>query len=141
MSEADKASLLAEIAESRRHLAATGEKLRAAADGMRQKLDVPARIASSLQKHRPAWLGGATLFGFLLSRLPARQKTVYVDEHTGTRLGTAGKLGMLWTLTKLAASATRPWLGELAGAKIADMARRFTSHKSAPPPQQTGDPQ
>lgn len=139
MSDPESAALLAEIARSRQRLADARRELRSAGEGLRRKLDVPSRITDSFRKHRPAWLGGAALLGFLLSRLPARQKTVYVDESTGRRLGIAGRIGTLWTLAKFAASVAKPFLGNLAGTKIADLARHFTKRKPEGPPADADD--
>ena len=134
--DTDKAALVAELAAARSRLAKTGRALQEAGDLLRQKLNVPARAKESFEKHRPAWLGGATLLGLLLSKLPSRKKTVFVERSTGQALGVAGKLGTLWSAAKFAAGLAKPFLGEIAGQKLGELAQRFTkqSKESEQPP-------
>ena len=126
--DSDKAQLIAELAAARERLARTGRALRDAGELLRQKLNVPARAMESFEKHRPAWLGGATLLGLLLSKLPSRKKTVFVERSTGQTLGMAGKLGALWGAAKFAAGIAKPFLGEIAGQRLGEFARRFTGN-------------
>ena len=83
MTDPDKAELLAELAAARANIAATGTALHAASDSIRHKFDIPARAKASFENHRSAWLSGAAIFGLLLSKLPARKKTVFVEQATG----------------------------------------------------------
>ncbi len=124
--DSEKAELIAELAAARERLAKTGRALQDAGELLRQKLDVSARAKESFEKHRPAWLGGATLLGLLLSKLPSRKKTVFVERSTGQSLGMAGKLGALWSAAKFAAGIAKPFLGEIAGQRLGELARRFT---------------
>src|SRR5712675_2237389 len=89
----EKTALTAELASARARLSEAGGSLRAS-------LDVPSRAMENFKRHRAAWLGGAALAGFLLSRLPARRKTVFVEKATGKALGGAGKAGLVWTAAK-----------------------------------------
>ncbi len=134
--DSDKAELIAELAAARERLSRTGRALQEAGDLLRLKLDVPARAKESFEKHRPAWLGGATFLGLLLSKLPARKKTVFVERSTGQTIGMAGKMGALWSAAKFAAGIAKPFLGEIAGQRLGELARRFTnqSKKNEPPP-------
>lgn len=134
--DSDKAELIAQLAAARERLARTGRALQDAGELLRQKLDVPARAKESFEKHRPAWLGGATLIGLLLSKLPARKKTVFVERSTGQALGMAGKLGAVWSAAKFAAGIAKPFLGEIAGQRLGELARRFTNtaKENEPPP-------
>lgn len=116
--ETDKSALLAELASARERLSETGEDLR-------RHLDVPARARESFREHRPAWLGGAALIGLVLSKLPARKKTVLIERATGKALGAAGKLGVAWSVARIAFDFARPLLSELAGKHVGDIARRF----------------
>ena len=84
-----------ECATARSRLSETASALRAA-------LDVPSRAKESFQRHRPTWLGGAALLGLVLSKLPSRRSTVFVERATGKALGAAGKLGFAWTAAKFA---------------------------------------
>jgi hypothetical protein len=120
----DKAELLAQIAASRARLAAAAGGLRDAGEGVKRSLDVPARVSDSFRKHRPAWLGGAALLGILLSKLPARKKTVYVDRDNGELLGKAAKAGFAWGAVKTIAGLARPLLSEIALTRFTDWAAR-----------------
>jgi hypothetical protein len=114
----EKAALLAELAAARARLSETGSSLR-------RKLDVPARTRESFTRHRPAWLGGAALIGLLLSKLPARRRTVFVERATGKALGAAGKLGLAWSAAKIAIDLAKPFLSEFAAKHLGEAARRF----------------
>lgn len=129
MTDAERQALIAEIAASRAGLADAANRLAGAA---RKKLNMPARIGASFRRNRPAWLGCAALLGFILSRLPAREKRIYVDEVTGRRIGMVSKLGVLWSVAKVVFGAAKPWLGDFAGKSIADLLSRMT-RRPAPP--------
>ena len=45
---------------------------------VRRDLDVGRRMSESLRKHSWGWMSVAAIFGWLLSRLPARKKKIYV---------------------------------------------------------------
>lgn len=139
MNEADKAALLEEIAASRRRLNEASERFRGSAADVRQMLDVPQRLASSYRKHRPAWIGGAALLGFLLSRIPSRKKTIYVDEATGNRIRSAGKLGALWSFAKFATAIAKPLIGDFLSDRLTDFARRYAGKNKAANPPKTDD--
>ena len=127
MTDPEKAELLAEIAAARAKIAATGTALHAASDSLRHKFDIPARAKASFANHRPAWLSGAALFGLLLSKLPARKKTVFVEQATGA----TGKLATAWSLFKFASGLAKPFLGDLAAKWLA---ARVEKAAGAPPP-------
>jgi hypothetical protein len=92
------------------------------------------RAKESFRRHRPAWLGGAALVGLVLSKLPARSKTVFVERATGKALGAAGKLGAVWTVAKLAFDVAKPLLGELAGKNLGEISKRFARAPKQPQP-------
>ena len=114
----DKNALVAELATARSRLSETGAELRAA-------LDLPSRAKESFRRHRPAWLGGAALLGLVLSKLPSRRKTVFVERATGKPLPAAGKLGFIWTAAKLALRFATPVISELAGKGFGEIAKKF----------------
>ena len=127
--EQDKRAIVAELAAARTRLSATGEALR-------RSLDVPARAKESFKRHRPTWLSGAAIVGFVLSKLPSRKKTVFVERATGKVVSAAGKLGALFSAAKFAISFARPLISNLAGTSIAEILKRF--HRPAKP-EQPGD--
>ena len=116
--EHDKHALVAELAAARARLSATG-------DALRRSLDVPARAKESFRRHKPVWLGGAAIIGFVLSKLPSRKKTIIVERATGKVLGAAGKLGAIFSATKFALNFAGPLLSDLAGGGIAEILKRF----------------
>ena len=115
MSDYDKAALIAELDAARAKIAQTGTSLREAGDAVRRKFDVSARVKESFKNHRPTWLGGAALFGLLLSKLPARKTTVFVGQASGA----TGKLGAAWGVLKFAGGLAKPFLGDLAAKWLA----------------------
>ena len=115
MNESEKAELLAELETARRKIASTGAALRDAGEGVRRTFDLPGRAKQSFAKHRLAWLGGAAFIGVLLAKLPARKKTIFVEQATGT----VGKLGTIWGVAKFASSLAKPFLGDLAAKWLA----------------------
>ena len=119
--EQDKLAIVAELAAARARLSATG-------DALRHSLDVPARAKESFKQHRPAWLGGAAIIGFVLSKLPSRKKTVFVERATGKVLGAAGKLGAIFSAAKFAFALAKPLVSELAGSKLGEILKRFQRH-------------
>jgi hypothetical protein len=55
----------------------------------------------------------------LLSKIPARQKTVFVEHATGAAVAAAGKLGVVWGAVKFAGGLAKPFLGDMAAKWIA----------------------
>ena len=114
----DKHAIVAELAAARARLSATGEALR-------RSLDVTERAKENFKRHKPAWLSGAAIVGFVLSKLPSRKKTVFVEQTTGKVLGAAGKLGAIFSAAKFAISFARPLLADLAGGSLGEILKRF----------------
>jgi hypothetical protein len=120
----DKTELLAEIAAARARLTVAARELQAAGENVKRSLDVPARVGDSYRKHRPAWLGGAALFGLILGVLPARKKTVYVDRESGEQVSKVARVGLAWSAVKIIAGLAKPLVSEIAAARFADWAAR-----------------
>ncbi len=123
----DKAAVLAEIAAARERLSAAADELRATGENVKRSLDVPTRIGESYRKHRPAWLGGAAIFGLILSKLPARKKTVYVDRNNGERVGAGG---FAWSAVKMIATIAKPLISDVAATRIAEWVARQKNHQN-----------
>jgi hypothetical protein len=130
--DADKAALIAELAAARARITESGRTLEEAGSALKEKLNLPSRIKASYERHKPAWLGAAALFGFLLSRIPARKKVVYVERSTGRTLGPAGKASALWAAVKMAATFAKPFLSELATQRLGALAQRFVQRGGPP---------
>lgn len=45
---------------------------------LRRNLDISRRMSNSVRKHSWGWMSVAAIFGWLLSRLPARKKKIYI---------------------------------------------------------------
>ena len=69
--EEDKGYLAARLEEDRRELAEQVSELK-------KDYDIPRRLNASIRQYPWTWVGGAVLTGWLLSRLPARRKEVFV---------------------------------------------------------------
>jgi hypothetical protein len=79
-SENEKKRLIEQLAKIR-------VELNNHAANVREDLNVNRRISASIRKHPWSWLSIAAILGWLLSRLPARKKKIYI--HTSS---TSGKL-------------------------------------------------
>ena len=124
--EQDKLAIVAELTAARARLSATGEALR-------RSLDVTARAKESFKRHKPAWLSGAAIFGFILSMLPSRKKTVFVERTTGKVLGAAGKIGAIFSAAKFAVNFARPFFSDIVGGGLAEILRRFQRREKPEP--------
>ncbi len=73
----DKSILAERLEEDRQKMATQVSELK-------KDYNVPHRLRGSVQKYPWQWMIGAVLTGFLLSRLPARRKEVYLwPDHRG----------------------------------------------------------
>jgi len=120
----EKAELIAEIERSRARL---GQSL----DGLRRDADIGSQFKSSFSTHKAAWLSGAGIAGWVLSRLPARKKKVKVfldKKDDGKVLKNVAEAGMLFGVLKFVFSLFRPAIMAFATKKIAE----FTTKHSHP---------
>lgn len=124
----DKRAVVAELAAARERIASTG-------DALRHSFDFATRASESFKRHKPAWIGGAAILGFVLSKLPARKKTVFVEQATGRVLGAAGRLGAVFSAVKFAVSFARPLLSDAASGGLAGLMQRFRRAPKNQPPQ------
>jgi hypothetical protein len=103
--DARKAELIAALDRARSRLAAN-------AHALRDDVNPLARVQRSFRRNGFAWVGGATLLGVLLARLPARTKVVTVDRQ-GARVRetkSAATAGLLLGALKLAFDLAKPWM-------------------------------
>ena len=86
--EEDKDYLAAHPEEDRQEMAKQVSELK-------KNFDIPRRLNASIGQYPWAWLGGATLTGWLLSRLPARRKEVYLlKRHSEDKKSTGDTNGI-----------------------------------------------
>ncbi|MBV9997626.1 MAG: hypothetical protein JO015_00780 [Verrucomicrobia bacterium] len=70
--DARKQQIVEELAQVRSRLATETHVVA-------EKLNVSRHLATSLHRHSFRWAGAAALFGWILSRLPARKQRVYLE--------------------------------------------------------------
>jgi hypothetical protein len=64
---------------------------------LRRKLDMKQHFLESIKNHPWEWASCAAIFGWLLSRIPARKKRVYIDSSSQKPVKRREKgLGKLW---------------------------------------------
>jgi hypothetical protein len=65
---------------------------------LRCKLDVKQHILESIKNHPWEWASGAAIFGWLLSRIPARKKRIYIHSSSQkpVKRRDNGPFGKLW---------------------------------------------
>jgi hypothetical protein len=63
-----------------------------------RKLNMKAHFLESIRKHPWEWASGASIVGWLLSRIPSRKKKIYIDSSLQRPVKRPGKgpLGRLW---------------------------------------------
>jgi hypothetical protein len=121
--DARKTELTAELARSRELFSHNLRKLG-------DDLNVPRHVKNSFNHNKTAWIGGAAVFGWILSRLPGRGKKVEQDEKKGGTIKEAERAGLLFGVAKLLFAAARPAVTALAARKITDFAaQRSTSRR------------
>jgi hypothetical protein len=65
---------------------------------LRRSLDMKKHILESIKNHPWEWASCAAILGWLLSRIPARKKRIYIDSSSQKPLThrADGPLGKLW---------------------------------------------
>jgi hypothetical protein len=65
---------------------------------VRRNLDFERRISDSVRTHSWSWMSVAAIFGWLLSRLPARKKKIYIHAAASEKRGRSneGLAGQIW---------------------------------------------
>jgi hypothetical protein len=65
---------------------------------LRRTLNMKQHFLASYKSHPWEWASGAALVGWLLSRLPARKKQIYIQRSTQTSVKNPaeGSLGKFW---------------------------------------------
>jgi hypothetical protein len=89
---------------------------------VRRNLDVGRRMSDSLRNHSWGWISLAAIFGWLLSRLPARKKKIYIHApNSAKRKNYNG--GLLINVWKGVWSIARPLITAYLTKKIAQKAK------------------
>jgi hypothetical protein len=89
---------------------------------LRRDLDIGHRMSDSLRKHSWGWMSIAAMFGWILSRLPARKKKVYV-QATNSEKWTAHKEGFMVHVWKGLWSIAKPLVVAYVTKQIAEKAK------------------
>src|ERR1700739_4975229 len=89
---------------------------------LRRDLDVGRRMSESVREHYLGWMSLAAIFGWLLSRLPARKKKIYIHTtHSNKRVAYhEGFTAQVW---KGVWSIAKPLVLAFLTKKIADKAK------------------
>jgi hypothetical protein len=89
---------------------------------VRRSLDVNQKLADSVNRHSFVWMTGAAIFGWILSRLPARKKKVYI-QSTGSQKEKPVGTALLKGVWNAGWSIARPVLVAYLTKKIAQKAK------------------
>jgi hypothetical protein len=114
MADADKTKeqLRAELAQARNAISQGRSRVG-------ETLDFQARVRRSVGRNAFAWIVGAVLFGFVLSRLPSRKARVKVKVgKDGEAVQKMAATGLVMTVAKFAFDAARPALIRLAMTRL-----------------------
>jgi hypothetical protein len=89
---------------------------------LRRNLDVGQHMSNSLRKHSWGWVSVAAIFGWILSRLPARKKKIYINtSNAEKRPGERG--GVMKLIWKGIWSVVKPVLTVYLTRKISEKAK------------------
>lgn len=91
---------------------------------VRQNLDIGRHLSDSFKSHSWGWISLAAIFGWLLSRLPARKKKIYIHTQDSQKAKNPaiGLLGQAW---KGVWSIARPVITAYLTKRIATKAKIF----------------
>jgi hypothetical protein len=89
---------------------------------VRRDLDIGSRMSDSLRKHSWGWMSIAAMFGWILSRLPARKKKIYIHAANSDK-GKRYRDGLGSQLWKGAWSIAKPLVMAYLTKKIAEKAK------------------
>jgi hypothetical protein len=89
---------------------------------LRRDLNVGRHILESIRNHPWEWISNAAIFGWLLSRLPARKKKIYIYSSSQEQVKSHGNgpLGKLW---KGAWNISKPLIAAYLAKKLAEKAK------------------
>lgn len=94
------------------------------ADALRHDLDVASHVKESFHRHKAAYIGGASVFGLLLSKLPARKKKVYIEaKGSGKGIKEAEKAGLWLIVLQFLFKTFRPALTSLISKQVTEFVK------------------
>jgi hypothetical protein len=92
-------------------------------DALRRDLDVPTHLKHSFHENKAAYIGGATFFGLLLSKLPPRRKKVYVERKSKGVVAQTEKAGLWLIVLQFLFKTFRPMLTSLISKQVTDFVK------------------
>jgi hypothetical protein len=108
-------------------LAAELERARAkmarGVDALRYDLDVSTHLKNSFHEHKAAYIGGATFFGLLLSKLPSRKKKIYVERKSKKAVKEVEKAGIWLVLLQFLFNTFRPAITSLISKQVTEFVK------------------
>jgi len=114
-------------------LAAELDRARAAlargCDAVRHDMDVATRFKASFHENKAAYIGGATVFGLLLSKLPSRKKKVFVERKTKDALKETEKAGLWLILLEFLFKTLRPMLTSIISKQVTNFVKSRAGSK------------
>lgn len=91
---------------------------------LRRDADLGSHLKHSFSSHKAAWIGSAGVAGWLLSRLPARRKKVFVQKEGGETAKEIAGAGIALAIIKTLFTLFRPVILGFATKKIAGIAKK-----------------
>ena len=90
---------------------------------LRHDLDVGTHFKHSFHENKAAYIGGATLFGLLLSKLPTRKKKVFVERKPKNGIKEVEKAGVWLVVLDFVFKILRPMLTTLVTKGVTEFVR------------------
>jgi hypothetical protein len=86
---------------------------------VRRNLDIGRQMSDSVRRHSWIWMSLAAIFGWLLSRLPARKKKIYIQASDSQKAKSRG-IGLSGHIWKAAWSIAKPMITAYLTTRIAE---------------------
>jgi hypothetical protein len=86
-------------------------------------------LKHSFHENKAAYIGGASIFGLLLSKLPVRRKKIYVERKSKDTVRAAEKAGLWLVILQFLFNACRPMLTSLVAKQVTDFVKSRARHE------------